>query len=107
MTFKTTFSSSYIFRSGNVEHVSDKFYNTLVEVLPANASRHFIAVDSFDEFGLAEGDLKRSFGPLLAIRIRVTKVSYYWTVLSEVSPNTSIDSHFISTMSIYEQGVSL
>ncbi|XP_045784998.1 alpha-1,3-mannosyl-glycoprotein 4-beta-N-acetylglucosaminyltransferase A-like [Maniola jurtina] len=85
---KPTAIASYIFRSGNVEHVSDKFYNTAVEVLPVNASKHFIFVDEFDEFGLAEGDLKRSFGPLLAIRIRVTKDSYYWTVLSEIGLKT-------------------
>lgn len=26
----------YLFRSGNAEHPSDKFYNTTVEVLPTN-----------------------------------------------------------------------
>ncbi|CAH2216856.1 jg26926, partial [Pararge aegeria aegeria] len=76
----------YKFRSGNVEHVSDKFYNTVVEVLPANGKKKFISVNNFDELGLAEGDLKPSIGPLLAIRLRVNKESYYWTVLSEVSP---------------------
>ncbi|XP_052746744.1 alpha-1,3-mannosyl-glycoprotein 4-beta-N-acetylglucosaminyltransferase A [Bicyclus anynana] len=85
---KPTAIESYTFRSGNVEHVSDKFYNTVVEVLPANRRRNFFAVNSFDEFGIAEGTLKRSVGPLLAIRLRVQKESYYWTVLSEIGLKT-------------------
>ena len=30
----------FFFRSGNAEHPSDKFYNTTVEVLPAEANQY-------------------------------------------------------------------
>lgn len=73
----------YTFRSGNVEHVSDKFYNTNVEVLAANKA-NFTVVGSFDEFGLAEGDIKKELNPLTAIRLIVDKDSQYWVILSEV-----------------------
>ncbi|RVE53117.1 hypothetical protein evm_002214 [Chilo suppressalis] len=73
----------YVFRSGNVEHVSDKFYDTNVEVLPVNES-NFTVVGRFDEFGLAESQLRRDLGPLSAIRLVVTADSQYWVILSEI-----------------------
>lgn len=71
---------SYTFRSGNAEHVSDKFYDTTVEVRPVR--RNYTMVGSFDEFGIAEGDLK--MGPISAIRLKVNKNSRFWVILSEV-----------------------
>ncbi|KAJ8738042.1 hypothetical protein PYW08_000637 [Mythimna loreyi] len=72
----------YTFRSGNVEHIKDKFYDTTVEVLPAKHNASYILVGSFDEFGLAEGDL--AMGSIAAIRLRVHSDSAYWVILSEI-----------------------
>ncbi|KAJ8736758.1 hypothetical protein PYW07_000029 [Mythimna separata] len=72
----------YTFRSGNVEHIKDKFYDTTVEVLPARNNDSFTPVGTFDEFGLAEGDL--AMGSISAIRLRVNKNSNYWVILSEI-----------------------
>ncbi|XP_075990546.1 alpha-1,3-mannosyl-glycoprotein 4-beta-N-acetylglucosaminyltransferase A-like [Anticarsia gemmatalis] len=74
----------YLFRSGNVEHTSDKFYDTTVEVLPRsyNSLANFTAVGYFDEFGLAEGELK--MGAIVAIRLKVRRNSTYWVILSEI-----------------------
>ncbi|CAG9558105.1 unnamed protein product [Danaus chrysippus] len=71
----------YTFRSGNVMHERDRFYNAVVEALPIR-KRKFVVVDTFDEFGFASGNL--SLGPLVAIRIRVTRSSNYWVILSEI-----------------------
>ncbi|XP_073957531.1 alpha-1,3-mannosyl-glycoprotein 4-beta-N-acetylglucosaminyltransferase A-like [Choristoneura fumiferana] len=72
----------YTFRSGNVDHASDKFYDTYVEVLPV--SGNYTVVDSFDEFGLADGSLRRDRGPISAIRLRVNRDSTFWVILSEI-----------------------
>ncbi|XP_026745239.1 alpha-1,3-mannosyl-glycoprotein 4-beta-N-acetylglucosaminyltransferase A [Trichoplusia ni] len=72
----------YIFRSGNVEHVSDKFYDTTVEALPGKSNSNFTPVGIFDEFGLAEGDLK--MGPVAAFRLRVNSDSRFWVILCEI-----------------------
>ncbi|XP_061719246.1 alpha-1,3-mannosyl-glycoprotein 4-beta-N-acetylglucosaminyltransferase A-like [Cydia pomonella] len=72
----------YTFRSGNVDHASDKFYDTYVEVQPV--AGNYSVVDSFDEFGLADGSLKRDWGPLNAIRLRVNRDSTFWVILSEI-----------------------
>ncbi|PZC77699.1 hypothetical protein B5X24_HaOG203066 [Helicoverpa armigera] len=73
--------SHYTFRSGNIEHIKDKFYHTSVEVLPVR-NTNFTSVGAFDEFGLAEGDLKT--GLISAIRLKVNKDSTYWVILSEI-----------------------
>jgi hypothetical protein len=39
------FRSSYLFRSGNAEHPSDRFYNTSVEVLPESSLTSFSKID--------------------------------------------------------------
>lgn len=43
----------YLFRSGNAEHPSDKFYNTTVEVLPENPlhSTHNVTSDGYVVIG--------------------------------------------------------
>ncbi|CAG4977688.1 unnamed protein product [Colias eurytheme] len=73
----------YTFRSGNFQHMSDKLKDTVVEILPENG-RNFITIDQFDEFGLADGLLKRDIGPIEAIRLRVEKSSSHWVILSEI-----------------------
>ncbi|XP_038216612.1 alpha-1,3-mannosyl-glycoprotein 4-beta-N-acetylglucosaminyltransferase A-like isoform X2 [Zerene cesonia] len=77
----------YTFRSGNVQHVNDKFKDTVVEILPEN-TRNFIKIDEFDEFGLADGLLKREIGPIEAIRLRVNKTGSHWAILSEIDLKT-------------------
>ncbi|CAH0716337.1 unnamed protein product, partial [Brenthis ino] len=84
---KPTVVTSYTFRSGNVKHTSYKFYDTAVEVYPERA-RNFTTVDYFDEFGLADGKLKHSIGPLLAMRLRVNKNSFFEVILSEIDIRT-------------------
>jgi hypothetical protein len=37
--------SSYLFRSGNAEHPSDRFYNTSVEVLPVSSHTSLSRID--------------------------------------------------------------
>lgn len=68
-----------------MERKDDRFYNSVVEVVPTRGNGSFIQVGAFDEFGMAEGELSKQLGPLSAIRIRVTKDSKYWVILSEVS----------------------
>ncbi|XP_063837497.1 alpha-1,3-mannosyl-glycoprotein 4-beta-N-acetylglucosaminyltransferase A-like [Ostrinia nubilalis] len=80
---KPTAIEKYTFRSGNVEHVSDKFYDTTIEVLPANKGNYTV-VGKFDEFGMAEGEISKDFGPLAAIKLSVNKSSQYWVILSEI-----------------------
>ncbi|KAL0851870.1 hypothetical protein ABMA28_000166 [Loxostege sticticalis] len=63
---------SYLFQTGNYQNTNDLLKKADVEVLPAGGFRHnFTKVGSFDEFGLAKGNLD-NFGPLDAIRLRVT-----------------------------------
>ncbi|XP_041987253.1 alpha-1,3-mannosyl-glycoprotein 4-beta-N-acetylglucosaminyltransferase A isoform X2 [Aricia agestis] len=85
---KPTEISSFLFRSSNFLHPFDKFYESVVEVLPVAFGSNFTMVHSFDEFGLADGELKRSMGPFSAIRIRVNKDSPYWVLLSEIEVKT-------------------
>ncbi|XP_049885273.1 alpha-1,3-mannosyl-glycoprotein 4-beta-N-acetylglucosaminyltransferase A-like isoform X2 [Pectinophora gossypiella] len=72
----------YLFRSSNVEHPADKFYGTVVEVLPVG--QNYTKVGEFDEFGLAEGTLNKEIGPLSCIRLRVKQNSNFWVILSEI-----------------------
>ncbi|XP_072930948.1 alpha-1,3-mannosyl-glycoprotein 4-beta-N-acetylglucosaminyltransferase A-like [Epargyreus clarus] len=58
---------SFTFRSGNMEHNTDRFYATTVEIVPALNVRNFTVVGNFDEFGLADGILKKEVGPIAAI----------------------------------------
>ncbi|KAJ0184018.1 hypothetical protein K1T71_000441 [Dendrolimus kikuchii] len=75
---------SYVLRSGNADHVTDKFYATNIEVLPYLSAGNFSIVGFFDEFGIAEGGIAKDMGPLAAVRLRVNKDSNYWVILSEV-----------------------
>ncbi|CAG4961936.1 unnamed protein product [Parnassius apollo] len=88
---KPTQIESYTFRSGNVDHISDKFYDTVVEVMPSKTN-NFTVVGAFDEFGLADGELKKEIGPIVAMRLRINSDSFYWVILSEIQLKTREDS---------------
>lgn len=88
----------YLFRSGNHEHPSDKFYNTTVEVLPDQLNEEsmiwqqyntttdgFLIVGSFNGFGVAEGNVDNRIGKLRELRLHVHSESENWVILSEVS----------------------
>lgn len=83
----------FYLRSGNVEHLSDKFYNTTVGVLPiknvvANQNftqEGFVTIGHFDSLGIAEGNVDPRLGKVLAVRITVQSDSDTWVILSEVS----------------------
>lgn len=88
----------YLFRSGNHEHPSDKFYNTTVEVLPDVLSEEsivwqqfntttdgYLIVGSFNGFGIAEGSIDNRLGKLRELRLHVHSESENWVILSEVS----------------------
>ncbi|KAI5640919.1 n-Acetylglucosaminyltransferase-IV (GnT-IV) conserved region domain-containing protein [Phthorimaea operculella] len=77
-----TYVESFLFRSGNVDHVGDRFLNTVVEVIPSRADQNATVVGSFDEFGLAEGTIKKELNPIMAIRIRVEKDLKTWIWLT-------------------------
>jgi alpha-1,3-mannosylglycoprotein beta-1,4-N-acetylglucosaminyltransferase A/B len=90
--------SRYLFRSGNHEHPSDKFYNTTVEVLPDQLNEEsvvwqqyntttdgFLIVGSFNAFGIAEGSVDGRIGKLRELRLHVHSESENWVILSEVS----------------------
>lgn len=87
----------YLFRSGNHEHPSDKFYNTTVEVLPDQLNEEsmvwqqyntttdgYLIVGSFNGFGLAEGSVDSRIGKLRELRLHVHSESENWVILSEV-----------------------
>ncbi|XP_070818438.1 alpha-1,3-mannosyl-glycoprotein 4-beta-N-acetylglucosaminyltransferase B [Chaetodon trifascialis] len=92
--------SRYLFRSGNVETIGDKFYNTTVEVLPSNASardklvpgrtsaykesdKGFIIVGAFEN-GVAKGEIEDTLQPISALRLVVQSDADVWALLSEI-----------------------
>jgi alpha-1,3-mannosylglycoprotein beta-1,4-N-acetylglucosaminyltransferase A/B len=96
------FIRRYLFRSGNHEHPSDKFYNTTVEVLPDVLSEEsivwqqfntttdgFLIVGSFNGFGVAEGTVDNRIGKLRELRLHVHSESENWVILSEVRVMTN------------------
>lgn len=88
----------YLFRSGNSEHPSDRFYNTTVELLPADSLSEnssvwstyntttdgYLVVGSFDALGVAEGVLDPKIGPIKELRLHVHSDSENWALLSEI-----------------------
>ncbi|XP_055916240.1 alpha-1,3-mannosyl-glycoprotein 4-beta-N-acetylglucosaminyltransferase B [Eupeodes corollae] len=87
----------YLFRSGNSEHPSDRFYNTTVEVLPDSLTETspiwstynstadgYLIVGGFDAFGLAEGAIDPKIGTIKEIRLHVHSDSENWALLSEI-----------------------
>ncbi|XP_053624180.1 alpha-1,3-mannosyl-glycoprotein 4-beta-N-acetylglucosaminyltransferase A-like isoform X2 [Plodia interpunctella] len=79
---KPTVIERYTFRSGNVEHVSDKIKDCAVEVMAVNGT--FTQIDAFDEFGMADGRVPKEIGPLAAMRLRFLSDSAFWVILSEI-----------------------
>jgi len=77
--------TSFRLVSGNAEHPSDRFFNTTVEVMSAGPGKQeFQPVGSFDQFGLAEGPLPASLGPLAKLRLNLHSSSANWAILSEI-----------------------
>uniref|UniRef100_W5MWT2 Zgc:154054 n=1 Tax=Lepisosteus oculatus TaxID=7918 RepID=W5MWT2_LEPOC len=90
----------YRFKSGNIETNGDKFYNTTVEVLPADASvgykmqkgemsKYEQTKDGFFRIGafvngIAEGEIDPEFNKISAIRLFIHSDSDVWVLLSEV-----------------------
>ncbi|XP_046468429.1 alpha-1,3-mannosyl-glycoprotein 4-beta-N-acetylglucosaminyltransferase B [Neodiprion pinetum] len=89
------FIKKYLFRSGNAEHPLDRFYNTTVEVLPAdfvsiNRSANnvtedgYIIIGKFDTLGVAEGTVDSGLGKIAVLRLTVHSESDNWAILSEI-----------------------
>ncbi|XP_058060465.1 alpha-1,3-mannosyl-glycoprotein 4-beta-N-acetylglucosaminyltransferase A [Anopheles bellator] len=88
----------YLFRSGNFEQPSDRFYNTTVEVLPAGSNASaisatlpynltkdgFLVVGSFNNYGIAEGVIDSKIGKLKELRLHVNSDSQNWVILREI-----------------------
>lgn len=83
-----------MFRSGNIEHPEDRFYNASIEVMPVLldseaadwnvTSTGHVMVGSFDQLGVAEGAVHERIGRVKELRIRVLGETDNWVVLSEV-----------------------
>ncbi|XP_012279449.1 alpha-1,3-mannosyl-glycoprotein 4-beta-N-acetylglucosaminyltransferase B [Orussus abietinus] len=89
------FIKRYLFRSGNAEHPSDKFYNTTVEALPEASSvvnrnnndvleDGYIIVGKFDSLGVAQGTVDKNLGKIAVLRLTVHSESDNWAILSEI-----------------------
>lgn len=84
----------YFFRSGNIEHPSDKFYNTTVEALPLKSNHYirslnatndgYIILGKFDNVGIATGTPDEMIGRVSALRLHVHSESDNWAILSEI-----------------------
>lgn len=88
----------YLFRSGNSEHPSDRFYNTTVELLPADSLSEnssvwstyntttdgYLVVGAFDGLGVAEGSIDLKIGAIKELRLHVHSDSENWALLSEI-----------------------
>lgn len=94
----------FLFRSGNVEHPSDRLYNTTVEVMPiqplASLSQNirtklkvtndsYVVVGEFDDMGMAEGNVEEGLGVVKSLRLNVHEESDNWAILSEIHIQTS------------------
>lgn len=88
----------YLFRSGSIEHPSDKLYNTTVEVLPDQLNEEslvwqqyntttdgFLIIGNFNAMGFTEGVVDNRIGKLREMRLHVHTESENWVILSEVS----------------------
>ncbi|ETN59510.1 n-acetylglucosaminyltransferase vi [Anopheles darlingi] len=88
----------YLFRSGNLEQPSDRFYNTTVEVLPVdvdgltgsstvpyNVTKDgFLVVGRFNNYGIAEGTIDSNIGKIKELRLHVYSDSQNWVILREI-----------------------
>ncbi|XP_076622111.1 alpha-1,3-mannosyl-glycoprotein 4-beta-N-acetylglucosaminyltransferase a isoform X1 [Colletes latitarsis] len=93
--FHPIFIKRYLFRSGNPEHPSDRFYNTTVEVfseISASLNRNsnditedgYIVIGKFDALGIAQGTVDKKLGRILVLRLTVHSESENWAILSEI-----------------------
>ncbi|KAJ8297585.1 hypothetical protein KUTeg_024116 [Tegillarca granosa] len=85
----------FLIRSGNTDHPSDKFYNSVADILPSTpldkeysslfnkTDNGFYSVTDFDKNGLANVSLKEPIGKINSIRIRVLATSDFWVLISE------------------------
>nr|XP_022920673.1 alpha-1,3-mannosyl-glycoprotein 4-beta-N-acetylglucosaminyltransferase B [Onthophagus taurus] len=73
----------YLFRSGNVEHPADKFYNTTVEILPIN-TEDYVVIGKFNSTGIASGTVEETSKPISSLRLHVHSDSENWAILSEI-----------------------
>ncbi|XP_032665148.1 alpha-1,3-mannosyl-glycoprotein 4-beta-N-acetylglucosaminyltransferase B isoform X3 [Odontomachus brunneus] len=89
------FIKKYLFRSGNAEHPSDRFYNTTVEVLSdlsllldRNSNDvtedGYVIIGKFDVLGVAEGTVDRRLGRISVLRLTIHSESENWAILSEI-----------------------
>lgn len=89
--------SRYLFRSGNTEHPSDRFYNATIEILPDSLGENspiwsaynstndgFLVIGNFNSFGIADGLIDSKFGKIKEIRLHVHSETENWAILSEV-----------------------
>ncbi|KAL7648574.1 UNVERIFIED_CONTAM: hypothetical protein RMT77_000480 [Armadillidium vulgare] len=86
----------YLIRSGNVEHPSDRLYNTTVEILPAKplnsdvlksfkrTNDNFIVLGTFDDMGVAERKIGSTFGNISTLRLSIHSESENWAIISEI-----------------------
>lgn len=85
-----------MFRSGNIEHPEDRFYNATVEVMPVQplemdgsmefntTSDGYVIVGGFDQLGVAEASLSPRIGKVKELRLRVLSEAENWVILNEV-----------------------
>ncbi|KAF0299768.1 Alpha-1,3-mannosyl-glycoprotein 4-beta-N-acetylglucosaminyltransferase B [Amphibalanus amphitrite] len=85
--------TGFMFQSGNVEHPSDRFYNTTVEIVPALAEHELLKrykttsdgyaiIGQFDDQGVAAGSLDPTWGPIRSLRLAVQAESDNWVILN-------------------------
>ncbi|CAI9736357.1 alpha-1,3-mannosyl-glycoprotein 4-beta-N-acetylglucosaminyltransferase B-like [Octopus vulgaris] len=87
---------SFKFRSGNSEHPGDKFFDTVVEILPVThehtkdgtpypiLNHGYYQVARFKADGVAEGTIKDNIGPIKILRLHCQVKSDSWAILSEI-----------------------
>lgn len=85
-----------MFRSGNIEHPEDRFYNATVEVMPVQplemdgsmefntTSDGYVIVGGFDQLGVAEASVSPRIGKVKELRLRVLSEAENWVILNEV-----------------------
>lgn len=94
---------SFMFRSGNIEHPEDRFYNATVEVIPVQpldvlegsmdfntTSEGYVIVGNFDQLGVAEGSINPRIGKIKELRVRVLSEAENWVILNEVSAKSKV-----------------
>lgn len=77
--------ASFLFRSGNLNHPDDKFFDTVVEILPEGAKDdEYVKVGEFSTEGLATGEVDQKISKVKILRLKVLKESSSWVILSEI-----------------------